>query len=166
MIGSEHATILGHDWQVRLGSTNDSCHPSPSAGRMTDEEKLCTALSLLLYGDSVLMSKSVEETSAEDGDEEKKLDQWLIDDGALNHGLFLRSDAEGGDLLDLTSSMEVEQQQMKGHEDRETLFLAPMPPQAPPPPSSQRKEEKRPDSPMPSAVFLRSDCPSDEWIIA
>lgn len=162
---------------------------------MTDEEKLCTALSLLLYGDALRLEASTEGgegtgpltvdeatpsnasdhgdlgtmsvPSREDAEERNhQLQQWLIDDGVLNQGIFLRSDEET-DLIDIGQGGEGPGNNKD--EEMRTLFLAPLPPTAPPPPRTVGRgpEKERPDSPLPTALFLRSyDGPNDDWIIA
>lgn len=218
MIGSEHASRLRHDWPEPkedgqpASEQRQARRPAPPPKKthtdtqaaaaaaalvtMTDEEKLCTALSLLLYGDALRLEASSEEEkgsltvdepiygtsdhgdhdnmnvpSGEESEERnQQLQQWLIDDGVLNQGIFLRSDDEA-DLIDIGQGGEGPG---KGEEETEvqTLFLAPLPPTAPPPPRTvgggRRGEGKeRPDSPLPSAIFLRSyDGPNDDWVIA
>jgi len=128
---------------------------------MTDEETLCTALSLLIYGDC-LMIKSQEEGEREREREERMRDRWLLDDGP-------EEQEEGAKSLLFTSA----EQKSERHDlmqmgsphlqvERPTLFIAPM---ALPSPIQTSIEEARSNSPVPSAIFIRSDS-SDDWVIA
>ena len=123
------------------------------AAKMTDEETLCTALSLLIYGDC-LMIKSQE---GEREREEYMGDRWLLDDGPEEQHLFPTSVEEKNekqDLMQLSSPhIQVE---------RQTLFMAPLTISSP---IQKPVEKPRSSSPVPSAIFISSDL-SDDWVIA
>ena len=133
------------------------------------EDSLCTALSLLLYGEYIPMNGQLI-------DDQK--DYWSIDDEVIEEGLFIgeeknqetpqtdtfdggqQPETEDGDGSTWTSDGREE-----AYEQTQTVFMASVSPEAPPLPHLDREKGTLSTSPIPQGVFIRSDL-SDEWIIA
>lgn len=142
--------LIGDNWQALavVGYTT---------AKMTDEETLCTALSLLIYGDCLMLKSQEGEREWKRQGDEHMVDRWLLDDGPEEQHLFPASVKEKYEKQDLMQ-FDVPNSQI----ERQTLFMAPL---TLPSPIQAPVEKPRSNSPVPSAIFISSD-PSDDWVIA
>lgn len=138
------------------------------------KERRCTALSLVLYGDFIPITP-YSTTSIQQ-------DCWMIDDEALRDGvqevsqkgLFLRTaPIPEGTLVDIgqgsrggapTVGGDARKVPEEGEGERRSLFLAPIP--LPTVPPKQPTDARAKGVVEEGAVFMRSDSPSEEWVVA
>lgn len=139
------------------------------------------ALSLLLYGE-YLPADTCNLSAPFKTHGKSSTDYWLIDDDvpergpfAPEDGLFIRSQmSEPSPLIDLEISegitdqmqaLDVRDAEASPQSERQTLFLAPVPPPAPPLPKTANKDgDDQIDSSTGAGLFVRTDL--DDWVVA